>query len=86
MVKKTVTTKTVKRAKPTSVKAKKAKLKSETEEILPVEVSKETEENKVLGEDKAKERYFAAVGRRKTAIARVRLYTKGDKNITINDA
>jgi len=54
MVKKTVTTKTVKRAKPTSVKAKKAKLKSETEEILPVEVSKETEENKVLGEDKGK--------------------------------
>src|SRR3989344_1585082 len=85
MVKKTVTTKTVKRAKPTSVKAKKTKLKSETEEILPLESIKETEETKGSGEDKGKERYFAAVGRRKTAIARVRLYTKGDKNITIND-
>lgn len=30
------------------------------------------------------ERYWEAVGRRKTAIARVRLYTRGDKTITVN--
>ena len=31
------------------------------------------------------ERYFEAVGRRKTAIARVRLLTKGGKGVLIND-
>ena len=31
------------------------------------------------------DRYFEAVGRRKTAIARVRLYTKGDLAIAVND-
>ncbi len=88
MVKKPVTTKTVKRAKPVAAKIKKVKPKNETEEvleILPTETSESSEEAKTSGEDKGKERYFAAVGRRKTAIARVRLYTKGDKSITIND-
>ncbi len=30
-------------------------------------------------------RYFEAVGRRKTAVARVRLFTKGEKEILVND-
>ena len=34
---------------------------------------------------KKTERYFEAVGRRKTAIARVRLFTQGDKTILINN-
>ncbi len=34
---------------------------------------------------KKSEKYYEAVGRRKTAIARVRLYTKGDKLFLIND-
>lgn len=34
--------------------------------------------------DENSTRYFEATGRRKTAIARVRLYTKGDKTITVN--
>src|SRR3989344_4057254 len=88
MVKKPATIKTVKRAKPTSPKIKKVKPKSEIDEVLeitPAEAVDSTEETKTSGEDKGKERYFAAVGRRKTAIARVRLYTKGDKSITIND-
>jgi small subunit ribosomal protein S9 len=34
--------------------------------------------------DENSTRYFEATGRRKTAIARVRLYTKGDKTIEIN--
>jgi small subunit ribosomal protein S9 len=31
------------------------------------------------------EHYFKAVGRRKTAVARVRLFTQGDKTILVND-
>jgi small subunit ribosomal protein S9 len=31
-----------------------------------------------------KERYFEAVGRRKTSVARVRLFTKGTPGITVN--
>ncbi|KPJ54939.1 30S ribosomal protein S9 [Parcubacteria bacterium DG_72] len=32
-----------------------------------------------------KEKYFQSVGRRKTAVARVRLFDKGDKSININE-
>jgi small subunit ribosomal protein S9 len=42
----------------------------------------------VINEDDFKnlgDKYFEGTGRRKTSIARVRLYTKGDKNIVIND-
>ena len=42
----------------------------------------------VLNEDDFKnkdDRYFEATGRRKTATARVRLYTKGDKVAIVND-
>lgn len=31
------------------------------------------------------DRYFEAIGRRKTSVARVRLYTKGDKEFIVND-
>jgi small subunit ribosomal protein S9 len=31
------------------------------------------------------DKYFEGVGRRKTSVARVRLYTKGDKDILVND-
>lgn len=34
--------------------------------------------------DENSNQYFEATGRRKTAVARVRLYTKGDKTITVN--
>ncbi|HEY4497026.1 MAG: 30S ribosomal protein S9 [Candidatus Terrybacteria bacterium RIFCSPLOWO2_01_FULL_44_24] len=39
---------------------------------------------KKTSEDKGKEKFFSAVGRRKTAIARVRLFTKGDKGAVVN--
>lgn len=32
-----------------------------------------------------KEKYFQAVGRRKTSVARVRLFGKGDKSIKVNE-
>lgn len=31
------------------------------------------------------DRYFQAIGRRKTAVARIRLFTKGDKEFLVND-
>ncbi|MFA6190185.1 MAG: 30S ribosomal protein S9 [Candidatus Staskawiczbacteria bacterium] len=31
------------------------------------------------------DRYFEAIGRRKTAVARIRLFTKGDKEFIVND-
>lgn len=31
------------------------------------------------------DRYFEAIGRRKTAVARIRLFTKGDKEFLVND-
>jgi small subunit ribosomal protein S9 len=37
------------------------------------------------GGKKKADRYYEAVGRRKTAIARVRLYTRGDKVFLVND-
>lgn len=47
---------------------------------------KEVIEKRVAPEANASqhERYWEAVGRRKTAVARVRLYTRGDKNISVN--
>ncbi|MCK4781947.1 30S ribosomal protein S9 [Candidatus Parcubacteria bacterium] len=43
---------------------------------------KKKEETK---EEKKETRYIEAVGRRKTAVARVRLWTKGEKEFLIND-
>ena len=30
-------------------------------------------------------KYYEAIGRRKTSVARIRLFTQGDKTITINE-
>ena len=48
------------------------------------EISKEIA--KAIKENTGKDRYFEAVGRRKTAVARVRLFTKGDKEFLVNDS
>jgi len=42
---------------------------------------KKTQEEKITKEEK----YIEAVGRRKTAIARVRIWTKGEKGIIVNE-
>ncbi|MDK2949174.1 MAG: small subunit ribosomal protein [Patescibacteria group bacterium] len=42
----------------------------------------------VINEDDFKDlgdKYFEGIGRRKTSVARVRLYTKGDKDIVVNE-
>jgi len=64
-----------KRGRPKKIE-KKEKLKKE----------KPVVKEKIItpGPPKGMERYFEAVGRRKTAIARVRLFTKGEKLFLVN--
>lgn len=62
--------------KPKKETKQKAKKKKEAKKPEKVEAEKKPEV-KI-------ERYFEAVGRRKTAVARVRLYTKGEKTFLIN--
>jgi len=54
------------------------------EDIKEDDISKEIA--KTIKETAGKpDRYFEAIGRRKTAVARVRLFTKGDKEFTVNN-
>ena len=54
------------------------------DDIAEEEISKEIA--KAIKENTGKpDRYFEATGRRKTAVARVRLFTKGDKEFLVND-
>lgn len=81
-------------SKVKTVKQVKAKeeLKIEEKTLPKLEMPELIEEKRddddfVFDESKYDEnsnQYFEATGRRKTAVARVRLYTKGDKTITVN--
>lgn len=53
-------------------------------EISEQELSKEIAES-IKNSAGKPDRYFEAIGRRKTAVARVRLFTKGDKEFLVND-
>lgn len=65
------------------LKEKKAKLKKDIEEKeIVLEESAESEEAK---KDAKPGKYFEAVGKRKTSVARVRLFTQGEKDIVVND-
>lgn len=56
----------------------------EVEEIGDVDISEEIA--KSIKEAAGKpDRYYEAIGRRKTAVARIRLYTKGDKEFIVNE-
>ena len=68
------------------------------EEKAPVFVAPEDTADDILDDDISLEiaksiketagkpdRYFEAIGRRKTAVARIRLFTKGDKEFIVND-
>lgn len=80
-------------------KAKKQKIVKTTKIVkkIPAQPEKPTEPVSVDVQEKVQDyvptegeiasklnRYFEAVGRRKTAIARVRLFTKGDKQFLVN--
>lgn len=76
-------------AKPTKKKLlkKEEKLAVVKEEVAAPTVKSATEETKALAENLPEEnggRYWEAVGRRKTAVARVRLFTKGEKGMWVN--
>jgi small subunit ribosomal protein S9 len=70
-------------------KTKKTTKKEEKPKKKKIEkVKKEKKPPKIKIEKKPsleKERYFEAIGRRKTAIARVRLFTKGEKHFLVNE-
>ncbi|MBI4134902.1 MAG: 30S ribosomal protein S9 [Candidatus Sungbacteria bacterium] len=53
--------------------------------VAPSPVKTEESEAELHFEIPKTDRYFEAVGRRKTAIARVRLFTKGDMGVLVND-
>jgi small subunit ribosomal protein S9 len=70
------------------VEAVEVKTESIADMILPEFVGDKHEDDDFVFDesryDENSTRYFEATGRRKTAIARVRLYTKGDKTIEVN--
>jgi len=54
------------------------------DDLAEEDISKEIA--KTIKESAGKsDRYFEAIGRRKTAVARIRLFTKGDKEFIVND-
>jgi len=56
----------------------------DVDDIAEEEVSKEIA--KTIKESAGKpDKYYECIGRRKTAVARVRLFTKGDKEFIVND-
>lgn len=71
---KTSSKKSTKKPAERVVKSSAKKAEAQQEEV---KVESEAEEI-------APERYWEAVGRRKTAVARVRLFTRGDKGILVN--
>src|SRR3989338_4352194 len=66
-------------------KEKEKKPQVSPDQVAPL-ASERKKKDKVQGifGESAKRKYYEAVGRRKTAIARVRLYVEGDKKITVN--
>lgn len=86
-----------KEKKPAVKRVRKPKIEKEPirqpaeEAVLEVE-KKEPETVEVIAEDilsiddksNKPARYYEAIGRRKTAVARVRLFTQGEKNMTVN--
>jgi len=85
------TTKTIKKEKKTDKLAKNKKplqKKASKEESLLVKEKDKKEKKKVLSAEKKKkeekDRYFEAVGRRKSAVARVRLFTQKEKKFLVN--
>jgi len=85
MVEKKTTKKIIKKSEPVEIVAPAVYVETNKEELIAEEeISREIAEK--IKEDAGKpDRYFEAVGRRKTAVARIRLYTKGDKEFIVNN-
>ena len=86
--KKAAPKKTVKKEAEVKEEVKEAKIEAKVEDLnvfIPSRI--DDDDDFVVNEDDFKnlgDKYFEATGRRKTAIARVRMYTKGDKTIEVN--
>lgn len=78
MVKKTKTKKTEKKARVKKIKKEK-KVKEKKRVVRKPTIEKP------LPKPIKPERYWEAVGRRKTAVARVRLFSRGEKEILVNE-
>ena len=74
--KKTTTKKSAKKPNKTETKKKKTIKKEIKKQVVKKEIKKKTVKP---------DRYFEAVGRRKTAVARIRLFTQGKKELLINN-
>ncbi len=70
------------KAKKKAVKTKTKAVKTKTKKKELKKVQKKTEKKE---EKKEEKKYFEAIGRRKRSVARVRVFTKGPKKITINE-
>jgi len=66
------------------VKTKTATIKK-TKKSKKVYLEHAKEKSVIKPEPSIKERYWEAVGRRKTSVARVRLFTRGEKVILVNE-
>ena len=71
--------------KNTTKKTKKIKKPKAVEQKVKKKAKKITSKETTIKEKKKEARYIEAVGRRKTAVARVRLWTRGKKELLIND-
>ena len=70
--------------KTVEVQEKKIEVKKKAPEKKPEEKKETVVPAKTIEIAAKPDRYWEAVGRRKTAIARVRLFTKGDKVLVVN--
>ncbi len=62
----------------------KAKKTAKTKKPKKIKVEKAVLKEKIEKTKISQEKYFEAVGRRKTAVARIRLFTRGEKTLLIN--
>ncbi|HDZ54389.1 MAG TPA: 30S ribosomal protein S9 [Candidatus Nealsonbacteria bacterium] len=72
-------------SKKTLKKKKASKSKKEKTKREKVKVKAKKKVEKTFLEKEISEKYWAGVGRRKTAVARARLFAKGEKKFLVND-
>lgn len=70
---------------PRTTKKTDKTLKKKTSKAKKTETVSQKKVTKPSEKSATKEKYIEAVGRRKTSIARVRIWTKGDKEILVNE-
>jgi small subunit ribosomal protein S9 len=77
-------TKTKKKTKATEKTVKKVKRVKKEKKEVEKKVKKKVEEKKVEEKEIKPDRYYEGVGRRKRAVARARIFIRGEKGFSIN--